>query len=253
MFTTYSSFSSSLHQPSILGIKISNTLVLDSDAALILWYKFNNGDISGSNLKNYGTQSTATSTINDTTSGSVISSAVTKVGSTSLYSTTGTSGFRSTFIFPSNSYSFSFWKYITSLTYPGPNNLNSYGNFLRTDSPYETDLWLGTGPKLYFYTNGGEALPSGTGFATPLVINTWSHFVINYDSSINTTTFYINNVLDATSANAHPFKPNAGISTSMGVDGTGRQVIPGYLADFRLFSRILTTSERALLYAKTSY
>jgi hypothetical protein len=81
-----------------------------------------------------------------------------------------------------------------------------------------------------------------------LTLNTWQHWLLNYDHASTTFTLYRNGGLQDTQSISGSYNSNSGVATFLGGFTNASNFMNGYLNQVILANRKFTTDEIALLY-----
>jgi len=228
----------------ILKIMDAITL-LNTDSALQIYYRFNVGDSSGTNLYNYATGSPVANAV--LVNGASISTNNYKVGGASLLLNAANNQYvqiTNLVIANTPGYSFCMWLY--------PDNVSSWAQIFTAGTRATTCF--------------GLSIPNSTSLYHAIVTNTstytdnmmtlsynynqkWIHVAWTLTNS-GIWTVYINGTLFGTYSsklylNARTYTPSA-IGTTL-ID-VGQSLFNGYIDDFRIYNRALTASEIITLY-----
>jgi hypothetical protein len=218
-----------------------NTVFLDdaiSAVGLVKRYKFASGDIVGGRLYNYATQTYDATVYNSP----VFSTSVYKTGTSSLFFN-GTNQYVNidTFTLDATNITITGW-FNTSAS--GWSRLFDFGN-----GPSSNNFMyaIGMGASVYQNATSNASVAGGYGNST------WRFLVwtlTNTGSNSGTWNIYIDNVSVYTNNSiSFPLSVSRTMNYLMNSNWTQDGYTAGYLNDFRIYSRILNTSEIASLYA----
>jgi len=106
-------------------------------------------------------------------------------------------------------------------------------------------FWSDTNDQILLSSDGSTTAASAT---NSVLINTWYHVVATRPSAGTNTNIYINGLLSGT-ANQNSGTPASGTANdAIGNNEASTATFDGFLADVRVYNRLLTTSEITLLY-----